>query len=294
MGRASRWLKGLFGLKKDRESARLTGGLCHNPATIPPNLSPAEAAWLRSCFADKQEHSKHATMLAAQKTAVPVVKLLTTASRNRKAAEETYAAAAVRIQSVFRGYLARKALRALRGLVKVQAAVRGFLVRKQAKATLHSMQALIRAQATVRFHKRRSLDKHYSRNSLDNLETTESPKIVEMDTGSRRPRPRSRSRSRCSNLSISESIINEQCQYYYDYQSSAASCSGWSGRPDEWNRPRAEGYMGNTQSFRAKVRRSHSAPRGRPGPDGGGLLGAEEEEVVSFKNAVMFKLKLDR
>jgi len=45
---------------------------------------------------------------------------------------------------------ARKALRALKGLVKIQALVRGYLVRKQAKATLHGIQALIRAQATVR------------------------------------------------------------------------------------------------------------------------------------------------
>ena len=45
---------------------------------------------------------------------------------------------------------ARKALRALKGLVKIQALVRGYLVRKQATATLHGMQALIRAQATVK------------------------------------------------------------------------------------------------------------------------------------------------
>lgn len=52
---------------------------------------------------------------------------------------------------------ARKALRALKGLVKLQALVRGYLVRKQATATLHGMQALIRAQATVRSQKNRGV-----------------------------------------------------------------------------------------------------------------------------------------
>lgn len=41
-------------------------------------------------------------------------------------------------------------MRALKGLVKLQALVRGYLVRRQANATLHSMQALMRAQASVR------------------------------------------------------------------------------------------------------------------------------------------------
>ena len=44
---------------------------------------------------------------------------------------------------------ARRALRALKGLVKLQALVRGYLVRKEVDATLHYMQALITSQDRV-------------------------------------------------------------------------------------------------------------------------------------------------
>ncbi|RZB95047.1 protein IQ-DOMAIN 14-like [Glycine soja] len=253
MGRAIRWLKGLFGIRTDRErkensnhSDRDSRGLCHNPTTIPPNISPAEAAWLQSFYSEtEKEQNKHAiavaaataaaadAAVAAAQAAVAVVRL-TSHGNSRDttfggAGQERLAV--VKIQTVFRGYLARKALRALKGLVKLQALVRGYLVRKQAAATLHSMQALIRAQATVRSKKsrneahrfqtqaRRSMERFddiksvyiapiQSRRLSSSFDATMnnansvdgSPKIVEVDTGSGRPK----SRSRRSNTSMSD------------------------------------------------------------------------------------------
>ncbi|KVH95212.1 protein of unknown function DUF4005 [Cynara cardunculus var. scolymus] len=57
--------------------------------------------------------------------------------------------AAILIQTSFRGYLARSALRALKGIVMLQAVIRGQNVRKQATITLKCMQALLRVQSRL-------------------------------------------------------------------------------------------------------------------------------------------------
>ncbi|KAJ3704059.1 hypothetical protein LUZ61_007764 [Rhynchospora tenuis] len=87
--------------------------------------------------------------------------------------------AAIIIQKAFRGHLARKALRALKSLVKLQALVRGFLVRKQMAQTIYRLQSLIRAQAfmTGSKHHRRECGNHNSRPSVFSHKPFERPSL---------------------------------------------------------------------------------------------------------------------
>ncbi|KAJ6699126.1 BINDING PROTEIN putative-RELATED [Salix purpurea] len=61
--------------------------------------------------------------------------------------------AAIKIQTAFRGYMARRALRALRGLFRLKSLMEGPTIKRQATHTLRCMQTLARVQSQI--HTRR-------------------------------------------------------------------------------------------------------------------------------------------
>ncbi|OAY27990.1 protein IQ-DOMAIN 19 [Manihot esculenta] len=158
--------------------------------------------------------------VAAAQAAAAVIRLTATAPGRTSSIEE---AAAIKIQSVFRSYLARKALCALKGLVKLQALVRGHLVRKQATTTLRCMQALVTAQARARAQRIRMTEetKPTSQRQSIHIKSTQENrfrhtnydidrgmedniKIVEMDLG--QPKGNTKSRNSYSHQPQAERV----------------------------------------------------------------------------------------
>ncbi|VYS46519.1 unnamed protein product [Arabidopsis thaliana] len=58
--------------------------------------------------------------------------------------------AAVTVQAAYRGYLARRAFKILKGIIRLQALIRGHMVRRQAVSTLCCVMGIVRLQALAR------------------------------------------------------------------------------------------------------------------------------------------------
>ncbi|KAK4841383.1 hypothetical protein QYF36_003539 [Acer negundo] len=95
--------------------------------------------------------------------------------------------AAIKIQTAFRGYLAKKALRALKGIVRLQAIIRGRNVRRQAITTLKCLQSIVNIQSQVCARRFQMGNHHCGENDDDSKQLqTLRDKIIKMDSNGQR------------------------------------------------------------------------------------------------------------
>ncbi|CAL5437323.1 unnamed protein product [Camellia sinensis] len=143
MDKAAKWFRGLFGLKKD-----------HSPSQSAAKPPKRRWSFVKSHRERDGTATKNTTTDDAvdpSKHAITAAEKITSSGRSN-ATTATSAAyvsewAVITIQAHFRGHQARRALRALKGLVKLQALVRGHIVRKRTVELAQILQAMYRAQA---------------------------------------------------------------------------------------------------------------------------------------------------
>ncbi|PIN19674.1 hypothetical protein CDL12_07651 [Handroanthus impetiginosus] len=161
MGKSpGRWIKTvLFGKKHSKLSKNATPGkkaagktsaehLAENTPIVSDPYRPADKGVGNTEFEKATSGVPHDSIVSAnhssesESTFVPVP--VDDAEMRRRVE------AATKAQAAFRGYLARRAFWALKGIIRLQALIRGHLVRRQAVATLRCMHAIVKFQALAR------------------------------------------------------------------------------------------------------------------------------------------------
>ncbi|KAG6586300.1 Protein IQ-DOMAIN 14, partial [Cucurbita argyrosperma subsp. sororia] len=302
MRKAGKWVVNFLVGKKEKIQKKNKKKIVGSSSSS--SFSDSENLKLRLSF--RKTSSTNSRLLLTHKLSksvdsIDTIDVFKPGAMKKKPPSSVQNAAATTIQSAYRSYLARKALYALRALVKIQALVRGYLVRKQTATTLKSLQALMAIQVRARANRIQLLeedDKLLERRRHEHLPNTNLEKeMLNMNLDETRRSYKSKSgyisRSQveqikngpnaCScrrNLSIptrqhqhknlSISIEPNISEYYVLMSKPTANrtlCSMDPPRhsdfvPDEY--PCYPNYMAKTESSRAKLR-SQSEPRQRPG-----------------------------
>ncbi|GER51308.1 IQ-domain 2 [Striga asiatica] len=172
MGKKGRWLsavKRVFSCESNenrRKHKRSIDLASSSPDNAAPNHSPREEVKLNEAELEQNRHAYSVAIAtaaaaeaaaAAANAAAEVVRLTAAAHHLGKSKEEI---AAIKIQTAFRGYLARRALRALRGLVRLKSLVGGQSVKRQAASTLKYMQTLAHVQTEIRARRLRMSERN--------------------------------------------------------------------------------------------------------------------------------------
>ncbi|KAI4315377.1 hypothetical protein L6164_028192 [Bauhinia variegata] len=207
MGKAAKWFRSFLGLKssdsssspkppKERRRWSFVKSYREKDLRRPTTTKPTDhhTIYVAPQHEPGLDPDKHAIAVAAATAAVAeaavaaaqaaaaVVRLTSsghgagnaavTARNNSAATAIREQWAAIKIQAAFRGFLARKALRALKGLVKLQALVRGHIDRKRTAEWVQRMQVFLRTQARARVGRAQVLQTSYSNAKQSNSQPT--------------------------------------------------------------------------------------------------------------------------
>ncbi|KAE8713264.1 Pseudouridine synthase family protein, putative isoform 1 [Hibiscus syriacus] len=306
MGKASKWLRNFLIGRKDNEGKRKNVSVSfedHGSSMANPPPSPLRRIWsfgksasdVRVCKSSRSFNTMTASSIVNQaaldlenqhdNTRVLSMAAYETSLTSRAIKDD----AARRIQASFRAYLARRALHALKGLVKLQALVRGHLVRKQTTATLRCMHALMSIQLQARVQRIRMASKpqltpksQLSTHGRLPLEMGFKREQKDEKNGAFKSKNGFTNRSKTERIEqgitrcfFDEISASKKKQNYEEFSfttpNSPRHCPPLKSKPttpgrssfSSYEYPWMPKYMANTQSSRAKVR-SQSEPKQRP------------------------------